>query len=123
MLYQNEKALYELDFERDGFEWIDFQDWESSVITFIRKGKSTSDIILVVCNFTPVLRHDYIVGVPRGGFWKEILNSDSELYGGTGMGNLGGHEAGPDTVQGRHFSISLTLPPLTVTFFKNEAAF
>ena len=122
MLYQNEKALYELDFERDGFEWIDFQDWGSSVITFIRKGISTSDIILVVCNFTPVVRHDYIVGVPRDGFWKEILNSDSELYGGTGMGNLGGHEARPDTVQGRHFSISLTLPPLTVTFFKNEAA-
>jgi 1,4-alpha-glucan branching enzyme len=121
MSYRNEKSLYELDFDRAGFEWVDFQDWTSSVITFLRKGKSTGDLILVVCNFTPVVRREYIAGVPRGGQWKEILNSDSEIYGGSGLGNMGGVAATPNPAQGRDYSISLTLPPLSVTFFKNEA--
>ena len=118
-LYRNEKALYELDFSNDGFEWIDFHDWEQSVVSFIRKGKSTGDIILVVLNMTSVPRDNYIVGAPRGGYWREILNSDSEIYWGSGCGNAGGAEAAPIPAQGRDFSLSLTLPPLSVLFFKS----
>ncbi len=116
--YKAEPALYELDFSRNGFEWIDFHDWEDSIISFIRKGKHTNDIILVVCNFTPVPRHNYRVGVPRGGFWREVLNSDSEIYGGSNMGNSGGVEAAPIPAHGRSHSISLKLPPLSVLLFK-----
>jgi len=92
--YRNEPALYELDFSNDGFEWIDFHDWEESIISFIRKGKNTQDIILVVCNFTPVPRFNYRVGVTRGGYWREALNSDAEIYWGSNLGNSGGVEAG-----------------------------
>ncbi len=119
-LYRNEPALYELDFSNDGFEWIDFHDWEESAISFIRKGKDTHDIILVVCNFTPVPRLNYRVGVPRGGYWKEMLNSDAEIYGGTNLGNSGGVEAAPIPAHGRDRSLSLILPPLGVIFLKNE---
>ncbi len=118
--YRTEPALYELDFSIDGFEWIDFRDWGNSIISFIRKGKDTDDIILVVCNFTPVPRHNYRVGVPRGGFWREVLNSDARLYGGGGHGNLGGVEATPIPSHERYYSLSLTLPPLGVLFFKSE---
>jgi len=119
-LYANEPALYELDFDMKGFEWVDFHDWEHSIISFLRKGKSTDDIILVVCNFTPVLRENYRVGVPRGGFWQEVLNSDANIYWGTGCGNLGGVEAAPVPGHGRYYSLSLTLPPLGVLFFKSR---
>jgi 1,4-alpha-glucan branching enzyme len=118
-LYRSEPALYELGFDVRGFEWIDFHDWESSIISFIRKRETTNDIILVVCNATPVTRHNYRVGVPRGGFWREILNSDAEIYGGSGCGNSGGVEAAPIPAQGRYHSLSLTLPPLGVLFFKS----
>ncbi len=118
-LYKNEPALYELDFSNKGFEWIDFSDWEKSIISFIRKGKSTEDIILVVCNFTPVPRFNYRIGVPKGGFWKELLNSDATIYCGSGHGNAGGIEASPIPMHGRLYSLSLTLPPLGVLFFKN----
>jgi 1,4-alpha-glucan branching enzyme len=120
-VYKNEKALHELDFDRAGFEWIDFLDWGGSIISFIRKGKTTGDIVLIVCNFTPVVREKYLVGAPRGGYWKEILNSDAERYGGSGVGNLGGVEARAGAVQGREFSLSLTIPPLGVLFFKSES--
>ncbi|MBM4161028.1 MAG: 1,4-alpha-glucan branching protein GlgB [Ignavibacteria bacterium] len=118
--YRTEPALYELDFSADGFEWIDFHDWENSLISFVRKGKSTGDYILVVCNATPVPRHNYRIGVPRGGFWKEILNSDAWLYGGSGHGNFGGVEAAPIPAHGRHYSLTLTIPPLVALFFKSE---
>jgi 1,4-alpha-glucan branching enzyme len=117
--YRNEPALYELDFSMDGFEWIDYHDWDQSVISFIRKGKNTGDIILVVCNLTPVLRQNYKVGVPRGGFWREVLNSDAEIYGGSNCGNSGGVEAATIPAHGRDCSLNLTLPPLGVLFFKN----
>ncbi|MBI5664423.1 MAG: 1,4-alpha-glucan branching protein GlgB, partial [Nitrospirae bacterium] len=117
-VYKNEPALYELDFSNDGFEWVDFHDWEDSIISFIRKGKTTGDIILVVCNLTPVPRYNYRVGAPRGGWWREVLNSDAEVYGGSGCGNAGGAEAQPVPAQGRDHSLSLTLPPLGVLFFK-----
>ncbi len=118
--YRKEPSLHELDFEAGGFEWIDCNDWEHSVISFIRKGKS-SDIMLAVCNFTPVPRYNYRIGVPAGGFWKEVLNSDAQEYGGTGHGNFGGVEAEPIPFHGRHHSLSLTLPPLGIIFFKKEA--
>jgi 1,4-alpha-glucan branching enzyme len=118
--YKAEPAMYELDFNAEGFEWIDFHNWEQSIISFIRKGKSTDEIILVVCNFTPIPRYNYRVGVPRGGFWKEVLNSDAQIYHGSGHGNTGGVEASPVPANGRYHSLSLTLPPLGVIFFKNE---
>ncbi|MBI4697666.1 MAG: 1,4-alpha-glucan branching protein GlgB [Nitrospirae bacterium] len=119
-LYRNERALHELDFSNDGFEWIDFHDWEESAISFIRKGRSTDEVILVLCNFTPVPRYGYKVGVPRGGYWRELLNSDSDIYGGSGCGNAGGVEASHEPAQGRPCSISVTLPPLSVLFFKSS---
>lgn len=118
-IYRNELALYELDFSNDGFEWIDFHDWEQSIVSFIRKAKSTGEIILIVFNFTGVPRYNYKVGVPHGGYWREILNSDAEIYGGSGCGNAGGVEAVPVPMQERPFSFSLTLPPLGVLFFKS----
>ncbi|HET6757626.1 MAG TPA: 1,4-alpha-glucan branching protein GlgB, partial [Burkholderiales bacterium] len=117
-LYQEEPALHQLDFSAEGFEWIDFHDWEESAVSFIRKAKNRDDVVLVACNFTPVPRYNYTVGVPRGGYWREILNSDSQLYGGSGLGNFGGAEASPLPAQGRFYSLSLTLPPLAVVFFK-----
>ncbi|MEW6328297.1 MAG: 1,4-alpha-glucan branching protein GlgB [Thermodesulfobacteriota bacterium] len=118
--YRAEPAMHELDFEAEGFEWIDFYDWEQSVISFIRKGKNTDDIILVVCNFTPVPRQNYRVGVPRGGFWREVLNSDARIYWGGNWGNSGGVEAAPIPAHGQYHSLSLILPPLSVIFFKSE---
>jgi 1,4-alpha-glucan branching enzyme len=118
--YRTEPAMYELDFDSRGFEWIDLRDSEQSIISFIRRGKNTDDIILVICNFTPVPRYKYQIGVPRGGFWKEVLNSDSKIYSGSGHGNLGGVESAPFQMYGRYDSLSLTLPPLGVLFFKSE---
>jgi len=119
-LYKSEPALYERDFEMDGFEWMDMSDWENSIISFIRKGKTTKEITLVVCNMTPVPRVGYNIGVPREGFWRELLNSDGAEYGGSGMGNSGGVEAARIPTHGRPWSLSLTLPPLGVLFFKSE---
>jgi 1,4-alpha-glucan branching enzyme len=118
-LYRQEPALHELDFEPAGFEWIDCQDVDHSVISFLRRGRSTEDLLLVVGNFTPVVHHNYRVGVPRGGFWQELLNSDAPLYGGSGQGNFGGLEASPISFHGRDHSLNLTLPPLAVVFFKS----
>ncbi|MDI6745522.1 MAG: 1,4-alpha-glucan branching protein GlgB [Rhodocyclaceae bacterium] len=119
--YRNEPALYEKDFSGDGFSWVDFHDWEESVITFLRHGRRPGDSVLVACNFTPVARQNYIVGVPHGGYWQEILNSDASLYGGSGSGNLGGVEASPVAAQGHYHSLSLTLPPLSVMYLKPAA--
>ena len=119
--YRTEPALYEADFTQDGFEWIDFRDADTSVISFLRKGKSTGDMVVIAANFTPVPRIDYRLGVPRGGFWKEILNSDAGLYGGSGHGNFGGVEAEPIRSHGRPCSLPLVLPPLGVVFLKSEA--
>ena len=119
-LYRNEPAIHELDFSLEGFEWIEFRDSESSIISFIRKGRSNNDIVLVVCNLIPVPRYNYRLGVPRGGFWREVLNSDAAIYGGSGHGNVGGVEAVPIPIHRRYNSISLTLPPLGVLFFKSE---
>jgi len=116
-LYRNEPALYERDFVPAGFEWVDCTDAGSSVISLLRKGKSTDEVVLIVCNFTPVPRPNYRIGAPYGGFWKEVLNSDATQYGGTGWGNLGGIEAVPIPLHGRTHSITLTLPPLATLYF------
>jgi 1,4-alpha-glucan branching enzyme len=118
--YRGEPALHELDFQTEGFEWVDFTDWEQSIISFLRLGTSPRDVALVVCNFTPVPRYNYRVGVPRGGFWREILNSDAKMYGGSGQGNFGGVEASPVPCHGRFYSLPLVLPPLGVVVFKPE---
>jgi 1,4-alpha-glucan branching enzyme len=119
-LYRTEKALHELDFQSEGFEWVDFHNWEQSIISFLRKGKKTEEMMLVVCNFTPIPRYNYRIGVPAGGFWKEVLNSDAKIYGGSGHGNMGGAEASPVPADRRNLSLSLTLPPLGILFFKHE---
>jgi 1,4-alpha-glucan branching enzyme len=119
-LYRREPALHELDFDWAGFEWIDANDAEQSVLGFIRKGRSTDDLFLVVGNFTPVPRVNYRVGVPRGGVWKEMLNSDAEEYGGSGWGNLGGVVSAPIASHGRPYSLTLSLPPLAAVFLKSE---
>jgi len=120
-LYRSEPALYEQDFSGEGFEWVDSRDSESSVISFIRKGATTKDILLIAANFTPVPRMNYRLGVPRGGPWRELLNSDAKLYGGSGHGNFGGVDTVPIPCHGRYESISIVLPPLGVVFLKNEA--
>ncbi len=119
-LYRGEPALYAIDFTPEGFEWIDFRDTDLSVISFIRRDRG-GDIILVVCNLTPVPRKNYRVGAPRAGFWTEILNSDAKIYGGSGYGNMGGVEATPVAFHGRPYSLSLTLPPLSVLFFRSSS--
>jgi 1,4-alpha-glucan branching enzyme len=120
-VYRAESALHELDCEPGGFEWIDCRDTEQSVVSFMRKGKSVSDIILVVGNFTPVPRIPYRLGVPRGGYWRELLNSDGREYGGSGLGNAGGVQAAPEAWHDRPASIDLVLPPLAVLILKSEA--
>ncbi len=117
-LYRNETALHALDFESGGFEWIVADDGDQSVMAFLRKGRNPGETILVVCNFTPVPRDGYKIGVPRGGFWKELLNSDAPVYGGSGWGNLGGVEAHPEGFHGRPYSLELSLPPLGILFLK-----
>jgi 1,4-alpha-glucan branching enzyme len=119
-LYRSEPALHELDCEPAGFEWIDCGDAESSVVSLIRKGKSTANLVLMVCNFTPVPRQEYRIGAPHGGFWREALNSDATEYGGSGMGNGGGANADPWPQHGRPFSLALTLPPLSVLFLTDK---
>ena len=118
--YRAEPALHQVDFDHSGFEWVDCNDNEQSVLTFMRKPRSGGAPVLVACNFTPVPRTNYIVGVPTGGYWREIANSDATLYGGSGMGNLGGVEAAPVAAHGRFHSLALTLPPLSVLMFKGE---
>ncbi len=119
ILYRGEPALYECDFDSNGFEWIDCSDWEQSIVSFLRKG-SAGPPVLFVCNFTPQPRKNYRVGVPFGGFWKEILNSDAKEYGGSGQGNMGGAEAVPVPYHGRYYSLSLVIPPLGVVAFRKE---
>ena len=117
-LYASEPALHELDTDPHGFEWIDCNDSVASTISLVRKGKSSKQQIVVVCNFTPVPRIGYRLGVPAGGFWRELLNSDAKEYGGSGMGNLGGVQAEEVPAHGRPFSLKLTLPPLGALFLK-----
>ena len=119
--YRGEPALHQLDFDPAGFQWIDCNDSRNSTISFLRKAESGAGDILVVCNFTPVPRWNYRVGVPRKGLWREIANSDAREYGGSGQGNLGGVLAAPIPFHGRPWSVNLTLPPLGAILLKGEA--
>jgi 1,4-alpha-glucan branching enzyme len=119
-LYRGQPALHERDFDNQGFAWVVVHDWEESVIAFLRKGKNQDDPVLVLFNFTPVPRHNYHVGVPHGGRWRELLNSDAPLYGGGGQGNLGGVDSAPVPSHGYFHSITLTIPPLGVLFLKRD---
>ncbi len=121
-IYRSEPALYERDCEDAGFAWIDCNDAEQSVVSFLRTGQSSEETIAIVCNFTPVPRHNYHIGVPGGGFWRELLNSDAERYGGSQQGNMGGLDANPVAHHGHFYSLTLTLPPLTILFLKHAAA-
>ena len=117
-LYKTEPALHQVDFDWHGFEWLELHDWENSVLAFLRRGKDQNEAIVVVCNFTPVAREDYRVGVPEGGYYREILNTDAEGYAGSNFGNAGGAWAIPGEWSGRPFHLSLRLPPLGVLFLK-----
>jgi len=119
-LYAHEPALYEMCHESDGFEWIDFRDSDNSVISFLRKGKDKDDFIVVICNFTPQILHNYRIGVPRRGFYSEIFNSDSFMFWGANIGNEGGQEAEQVAWHKHLWSISIDLPPLGVLYFKPE---
>ena len=118
--YRTEPALYERDCQSGGFEWIDCTDAQQSVISFVRRGTSADDTVIAVYNFTPVPRPNYRLGAPRPGRWKEVLVSDSEHYGGSGQGNLGGVETEPIPRHGRPQSLSLNLPPLAAIFLKSD---
>jgi 1,4-alpha-glucan branching enzyme len=119
-VYTREPALYEYDCDPKGFEWLDANDYESSVISFLRKGIHPKDRVAVFCNFTPVPRLNYRTGVPHPGYWREILNTDALEHGGSGLGNLGGVYADTIPCHGRKHSISLTLPPLGAIYLKWE---
>jgi len=118
--YRSEAPLHWFDNDPKGFEWVDCNDAPASIVSLLRKGKDkdAENPVLVVCNFTPVPRVGYKVGVPAGGYWKEILNSDAQEYGGSGTGNMGGAEALPEKTHGRPYSLRLTLPPLGALFLR-----
>jgi 1,4-alpha-glucan branching enzyme len=117
-LYITEPAMHEVDFEWHGFEWIDFHDSDNSVISFVRRAKNHDDFLVFVFNLTPVPRFGYRIGVPKGGFYREILNSDSEIYWGGNLGNAGGVYADNVPCHTRQFSLNLILPPLSALIFK-----
>jgi 1,4-alpha-glucan branching enzyme len=118
-VYRSEKALHATDDNPSGFEWVDPHDHQQSCFSFLRRGLE-GEAVLAMFNFTPVPRLDYRVGVPRGGYWRELLNSDAMEYGGSGYGNLGGVQAEPVPSHGRGDSVRLTLPPLGAVFLKAE---
>ena len=113
-IYRGRPALHELDTHPDGWQWINADDSEQSVLSFLRKGHSSPETILFVANFTPVPRHNYRVGVPVGGQWEEVLNSDAPIYGGSGQGNIGGVATSPVAAHGHLQSLILTVPPLGI---------
>ncbi len=117
--YRRQPALHRNDFSQDGFQWIRRGDWEQSILAYVRKAPDTAPV-LVVCNFTPVPRAAFRLGVPCGGYWRELLNSDAPHYGGSGQGNLGGVQAEQVPTDGYDCSITLTLPPLGAVFLKPE---
>lgn len=117
-LYRSIPALHQLDNEPGGFEWVEPNDVENSVISYIRKAKDGSAPVLIVCNFTPVVRYDYRVGVPEHGYWREIVNTDAALYGGSDVGNGGGVRSVEEPSHGRPYSVSLTMPPLATVMLR-----
>jgi len=119
VLYKNYPQLYEIDYSHEGFEWIDFSDWEKSIISFLRKGKQKKDPLLIICNFTPCFYKNYRLGVPSNGKWKEILNSDHKKFKGSHNINENTINAEKILCHNRIYSISLNLPPLGLVILKN----
>lgn len=119
-LYQQQPALYEQDFSWEGFRWIEPNDADNSVLSYIRFAKDPSDFLVVVCNFTPMVRTGYRIGVPEAGLYRELLNSDSEFYGGHNVGNHGGVHAEFSESHGFAHSLTLTLPPLSAIILKRD---
>jgi 1,4-alpha-glucan branching enzyme len=117
-LYRGEPALFELEFQPPGFSWLDCNDSPRSVVSFTRRGRNPDNVMVFACNFTPVPRHNYRIGAPFGGDWREVLNSDAPLYGGSGQGNMGCVSATPVPMHGHFHSLNLTLPPLAVIALK-----
>ena len=117
-IYCSEPALYEVDFRHEGFAWIDFHDTDHNIISFIRYAKDPGNFLVIVCNFTPVPRTGYRIGVPSDCFYKEILNSDAKIYWGSNMGNTGGLNSDAIAWHGKQYSIQVTLPPLSVLILK-----
>jgi 1,4-alpha-glucan branching enzyme len=117
-LYRREPALHQLDFEWQGFEWIDCHNHDDSVLAYIRRAKDPSDYLVICCNFTPVPRLNHRLGVPERCWYEEISNGDSTYYGGSNLGNGPGVMAEDHSSHGRPCSIELTLPPLATTVFK-----
>jgi len=120
-VYTAYPSLHELDCSPEGFEWIDANDADHSVFSYLRKAKDPGDVVLAIFNCTPVERTNYRVGAPANGYWREVLNSDSARYGGANRGNMGGVDAVPIPLHGRPYSLTLTLPPLCMLLFKREA--
>jgi 1,4-alpha-glucan branching enzyme len=118
--YRGEPAMHLLDCDQAGFEWVDCNDSDASTISLLRKTRAPEDTLLFVCNFTPVPRTDYRVGVPAGGHWDELLNSDAAIYGGSGLGNFGGVDAAPVPWHGRDHLLTITVPPLGMVVFKRR---
>ena len=108
-----------MDFQWQGFEWVDFRDVDNSIITFLRRPQSGKPFVLVVCNFTPVPHEKYRVGIPDPGYYREAFNSDSEYYGGSNMGNAGGVQSEPISFNNHYHSLQITLPPLAVVVFES----
>ena len=121
-LYRHEPALYERDDAPEGFEWIDCSDHEGNVVSFIRRAADPDDVLLFVCNFSAVPRFHYEIGAPVSGEWLEVLNSDAQEYGGSGMGNFGAADTTPNPKHGRPYALTLTLPPLAVVAFRAPRA-
>ena len=119
-LYKTETALYKYGFEHRGFKWVDYGDRENSVMIYQREADAKSETMIIVCNFTPAVRHQYRVGVPYRGQWKEVFNSDNIKYAGSGFLNQGLLNTSPVKFHGRDYSVSLNLPPLAISILKLE---
>ncbi len=118
--YREKPALYARDCESEGFRWVVADDKEQSVYAFLRFGGAGDRPIAVICNFTPVVRYGYRIGLPHAGRWREVLNSDAAIYGGSGLGNLGAVEAAALPAHGLPASADLILPPLSTLFFEYD---
>ncbi|MDQ2842611.1 MAG: 1,4-alpha-glucan branching protein GlgB [Acidobacteriota bacterium] len=117
-LYRSEPALHTLETSAASFEWIDNHDGEKNVLSFLRKGRTAHEAIAVICNFSPIPRANYRVGVPEKGFWRELLNTDATQFGGSGRGNFGGVDTVPIPAHGRNYSLTVDLPPLAASYFR-----
>ena len=117
-LYKTQPALYEKQFSPEGFEWINYSDHQNAVISFIRKGNNSKEDLVIICNFTAVVRENYRIGLPRKGKLTQIFNSDIKLYNGSGITNAKAIKIDKEVYDGRDFSAAVTLPPLGIVVFK-----